>query len=108
MPEYNNIQTRMLGADSFPYRNVTVTDKVFEAAVEALQAFTFVGLQEAYYISVKLLLREMGMDKVIVAPVIRERHQKPSDAMKALKGNAGLMQRAKDVNSYDYRLYLLG
>ena len=28
MPEYNNILTRMLGADSFPYRNVTITDKV--------------------------------------------------------------------------------
>jgi hypothetical protein len=28
MPEYQNIQTRMLGADSFPYKNVTVDDKV--------------------------------------------------------------------------------
>jgi hypothetical protein len=28
MPEYQNIQTRMLGADSFPYKNVTITDKV--------------------------------------------------------------------------------
>jgi hypothetical protein len=28
MHEYQNIQTRMLGADSFPYRNITVTDEV--------------------------------------------------------------------------------
>ena len=28
MPEYQNIQTRMLGADSFPYRNVTVDKEV--------------------------------------------------------------------------------
>jgi len=28
MVEYQNIQTRMFGADSFPYRNVTVDDKV--------------------------------------------------------------------------------
>lgn len=28
MPEYQNIQTRMLGADSFPYKNVTITAKV--------------------------------------------------------------------------------
>ena len=29
MPEYQNIQTRMLGADSFPYRNVTVNEEVY-------------------------------------------------------------------------------
>lgn len=28
MPEYQNIFTRMLGADSFPYRNITITDAV--------------------------------------------------------------------------------
>ena len=33
MPEYQNIQTRMLGADSFPYKNVTITDKVKEKCV---------------------------------------------------------------------------
>jgi hypothetical protein len=29
MHEYQNIVTRMLGADSFPYRNVTVTEEVY-------------------------------------------------------------------------------
>lgn len=28
MPEYQNIFTRMLGADSFPYRNITITEEV--------------------------------------------------------------------------------
>lgn len=28
MHEYQNILTRMLGADSFPYRNITITEKV--------------------------------------------------------------------------------
>lgn len=28
MNEYQNIQTRMLGADSFPYRNISIDDKV--------------------------------------------------------------------------------
>lgn len=32
MPEYQNIQTRMLGADSFPYRNITITDEVLKFA----------------------------------------------------------------------------
>lgn len=28
MHEYNNIQTRMLGADSFPYRDIIVDEEV--------------------------------------------------------------------------------
>lgn len=34
MPEYQNIQTRMLGCDSFPYRNITITEKVPAIAAE--------------------------------------------------------------------------
>ena len=37
MPEYQNIQTRMLGADSFPYRNVTVNEEV-----SIVQLFCFI------------------------------------------------------------------
>lgn len=108
MPEYQNIQTRMLGANSFPYKNITITDAVFARALKALDAFFFVGLQEAYYISVKMLLREVHMETVIEAPVIRERHQKPSPEKLRLKSNEALMQRVKDVNSYDYKLYAAG
>ena len=108
MPEYQNIQTRMLGANSFPYRNVTVNEAVFESAVEALNAFFFVGLQEAYFISVKMLLREFNLHKDIEVPAIRERHQAPSPEKLKLKGNLELMQRVRDNNSFDYRLYALG
>ena len=59
MHEYQNIQTRMLGADSFPYRNVTVNDEVFERAVDALNRFFFIGVQEAYDFSVKVFLHEV-------------------------------------------------
>lgn len=108
MPEYQNIQTRMLGANSFPYRNVTVNEAVFDSAVEALNAFFFVGLQEAYFISVKMLLREFNLHKDIEVPAIRERHQAPSPEKQKLKGNKALMQRVRDINSFDYRLYALG
>jgi len=54
MHEYMNIQTRMLGADSFPYRNITVTEEIFRLAEEALDAIYFVGIQEAYETSVKV------------------------------------------------------
>jgi hypothetical protein len=108
MPEYQNIQTRMLGANSFPYRNITITEDVYEQAVRALNAFFFVGLQEAYFISVKLLLREANMDKFIVAPVVRERQQASSPEKMRLKNDKELMQRVKDINSYDYKLYELG
>ncbi len=36
MVEYNNIQTRMLGADSFPYRNITITEEVSKACYVVL------------------------------------------------------------------------
>jgi hypothetical protein len=29
MVEYQNIVTRMFGADSFPYRNITITEEVY-------------------------------------------------------------------------------
>ena len=108
MPEYLNVQTRMLGADSFPYRNVTVNEKVFKSAVEALDAFFFIGLQEAYFISIKMLLREFKLDKDIEVPKIRERHQAPSPEKQRLKSNSSLMKRVKENNSFDYRLYALG
>ena len=108
MPEYQNIQTRMLGANSFPYRNVNVTPAVFEKAVEALDAFYFVGLQEAYFISIKLLLRMTNMEKSIEAPKLRERHQKPTEVYLKLKKNKELMRRVELLNTYDYNLYEIG
>lgn len=138
MPEYQNIQTRMLGADSFPYRNITIDDevssnyciifvglvatdvfvnvydtlhcKVFNAAVEALDNIVFVGIQEAYDLSVKLLLREMNMDYLKVS-IEKERDmgdKRTTIAKNKLKANKKLMERTRVVNSYDVKLYNLG
>jgi hypothetical protein len=52
--EYHNIQTRMLGADSFPYRNITVTKELYDKAVAALDSLFFVGVQEEFEISAKV------------------------------------------------------
>jgi hypothetical protein len=48
MPEYQNIITRMLGADSFPYRNITVTDKVKNLWSCSFLFIPFLGLSESY------------------------------------------------------------
>ena len=42
MPEYQNIQTRMLGADSFPYRNVTVDRHVRASNSKELRCTLFI------------------------------------------------------------------
>jgi hypothetical protein len=63
--EYHNIQTRMLGADSFPYRNITVDQEVYSKAVEALDNLFFVGMQEEFEISAKV------SDGVMVVVLVR-------------------------------------
>jgi hypothetical protein len=108
--EYNNIMTRMLGADSFPYRNVTVTEDLYEAAIKAVDNIFFVGIQEAYDYSVEILLREFDMQLSIELPT--ERQDKSNKKLKsdknAVKGNVVWMKRAEEVNSYDMRLYNYG
>jgi hypothetical protein len=109
MPEYQNIQTRMLGADSFPYRNITVTDAVWCSAVEALNNIFFIGLQEAYELSVEVLLRELNVPLNI--PVLKERDMSNAGitrAKLALKNNKPLMEQVRNLNHYDAKLYELG
>lgn len=133
MHEYQNIQTRMLGADSFPYRNVTVTEevlsiviscdfsvnvrswfrrKVFAKAVDALSHLFFVGLQEEFQLSSEALVRVMDMtDRMPLPEIKKERDHnsgKVSQDKAALKANAALMRRAREVNHFDLRLYDLG
>jgi hypothetical protein len=109
MNEYQNIQTRMLGADSFPYRNVDITAKVYESAVEALNKFFFVGLQEQYELSVELLAAELNLGYTI--PVKNERENskggRVSKNKQVIKNNKLLMDRAAQTNSYDVQLYAL-
>lgn len=108
MVEYQNIQTRMLGADSFPYRNISITEEIFCKAVEALDNLYFVGLQEAYDISVEAILREFSMNITVEVKKERDQGNKQISEQKALlKNNATLMARVKDINHYDYALYSL-
>ena len=111
MMEYQNIMTRMLGADSFPYRNITVNNMVYKQAVVALNAFYFIGLQEAYDISVEVLIRELSLAETMkLAPVKKERDQtnkKLDMAKNEIRNNPSLMERARNVNSFDVELYRL-
>lgn len=109
MPEYQNIQTRMFGADSFPYKNVTITHEVYCLAAEAIEHLFFVGIQEAYDISVKVLLREFNIS--INSPILKERDQnsgKISLQKKELKANSTLITKFQELNKFDYDLYNLG
>ena len=111
MPEYQNIMTRMLGADSFPYRNITITDQVFRQATVALDSFFFIGLQDSYDLSVQVLVRELGLeDSLKLQPIKKERDQSNpvlDKSKKAIKENESLMARAQEVNHYDAMLYQL-
>ena len=62
MPEYHNIATRMLGCNSFPYTNLTVTRAALALAKRNLAAFRVIGLNEAYEASVHVLARAYGVD----------------------------------------------
>ena len=107
MPEYHNIQTRMLGGDSFPYRNYTVTRETFDAAVDALENMFFVGLTEAYDLSVHVLLRELQEDTDI--KIVKERDntkRKHIIQQKAdILNNATAVELIKQLNSWDIELY---
>eukprot|EP00605_Chrysophyceae_sp_TOSAG23-4_P001751 GSChrysophyteH1.ASY1.ANO1.1938.1 assembled CDS len=107
MPEYHNIQTRMLGGDSFPYKNYTVTRETFDAAVDAIENLFFVGVQEAYDISVQLLLRELHADHDIT--LRKERDNTKTASIKKAKAdilqNATAMNIIKERNFWDNELY---
>ncbi len=114
MPEYQNIQTRMLGADSFPYRNITVTDEVYDKAVSAVNRFFFIGLQEEFEVSAKALIRLMGVptNKWSEFSLVNEREQGSNKQIKKQKQeileNDELMDKVREFNSYDIQLYKIG
>jgi hypothetical protein len=66
----------------------------------------FVGLQEAYALSVEVMLRELGSS---VQPKIKKERQDVSKKMLrnklAVTTNVTLMDKAAAANSYDIRLY---
>lgn len=107
MPEYNNIQTRMLGGNSFPYKNVTVTQQLYETALSALDNMYFIGLQEVYDLSVKVMLRELNYKGKL--EVVKERDQAANRKIRkekaAIRSNATLVARINQVNGWDRELY---
>jgi len=74
---------------------------------------SFVGLQEAYEVSVTLLLREMGMGGLNIT-VQKERDQSSSATTriardkKALLADKALMTRTRVLNLFDLALYARG
>lgn len=111
MTEYTNIMTRMFGADSFPYKNITITQSIFDKAIDALDNIYFIGVQEVYDISIELLLLELNMSHLnIVAE--KERDQSVSKSVKrdksSILSDKQLMMKAKEMNSYDVDLYQVG
>jgi hypothetical protein len=111
MNEYQNIQTRMLGADSFPYRNITITPDIYLQAEKSLDLFYFIGLQEEFYISAEALTRMMGLSFHNIT-IVKEREQQGMKQIKKQKyeltSNSALMQRLREVNQYDLRLFQAG
>lgn len=106
MHEYHNIQTRMLGADSFPYRNITVNDEIFAKAVDTLNSLYFVGIQEDFDASVSVMLRDfnVSMDYTIK----KERDMSNAGIAKAkakLKNDPMIIKKLREINSYDMKLY---
>ncbi len=81
--------------------------------MDALNHISFVGLQEAYDVSVKLLLRELGHANLTVE-VKKERDQSSQTSARlaiekrALVTNETLMARTRALNKYDLDLYALG
>lgn len=80
--------------------------------MDALAHIFFVGLQEEFQVSSEALIREMGMSQLLPAPEIKKERDQSNARLardKAdIKGNETLMRRAREVNSYDIRLYALG
>ena len=108
MPEYNNIQTRMLGANSFPYKNVTISKDLYDTAVNALDNMYFIGLQEVYDLSVKIMLRELNYKGKL--EILKERDQAANRKIRrekeAIRNNSTMVTKINAVNSWDRKLYL--
>jgi hypothetical protein len=77
--------------------------------VEALNGVFFIGLQEAYDISVEMLIREFKSSIIPLNKHEREaKSKKQTQEKNAILNNEALMTKAKMMNSYDIKLYELG
>jgi hypothetical protein len=63
MEEYQNVAVRMIGGDSRPYNSSHLpTAEMLQVAKTRLDGFDLVGLNEAFYTTVKLTFAFMGWD----------------------------------------------
>ena len=88
--------------------------------MDALSHLFFVGLQEEFSLSAAALVREMNMTHLLgeQPEIKKERDQGGASSgaaagrlvqqKAAIKGDAALMQRAREVNQYDIKLYAKG
>ncbi|KAJ1432032.1 hypothetical protein B484DRAFT_448037 [Ochromonadaceae sp. CCMP2298] len=96
LPEYRDVQTRMLGADSFPYRNATVDAQVLVLAEQAVDALFCVGLQEELPASALLLARLVNRSHHATAHPAREAF---SAALPSLDSLARSLPRDRSAGS---------
>jgi hypothetical protein len=84
---------------------------VFQLAKEAIDNMFFVGIQKVYDLSVKLLLREIHLDKNITVTVKKERDMTTKEMVAKkdkLRNNEQLMDQTRLLNYYDVKLYKYG
>lgn len=83
---------------------------MFDLAVDALDHIFFIGIQEEYEISVKVMLKEL--DITVETEVKKERDQQNSKSLTrqkaAIKANLPILERMRVVNSWDMQLYQIG
>jgi hypothetical protein len=111
LPEYQNVLTRMLGADAFPYSNVTVDKAVYGRAVQAMERFFVVGVMEEFNISVELTFKRLRAARIPTSDEIpreREAVRNRRQRKEIILSNSNLIQRAAVNNLYDIQLYRFG
>ena len=83
---------------------------MFKAATDAIDNLFFIGVQEAYDTSIKILLKEFSVP--LQTEIKKERDQQSSKQMKKqkakIKDDKLLIDRVKQVNEYDMKLYKYG
>ena len=109
--EYRNIMTRMFALDSFPYRNLTITDVEFENAKNRLSKFKVIGIQEAFDASARLLYKTFKVnidDSLWKQNYDSKRMPLKSSIARSPKRYAKLqphMEGTAAANEYDIKLY---
>ena len=114
MFEYHNPITRMIAHDSFPYTNISIVPADVTLAKARLKKFAFVGIQEAFEASVRLMLYKFKqsipdkvwrseVDKQRFAPPLEKRA--PRQLAEIRKDGERLTAKSKKANFGDMEIY---